>query len=235
MKNYLTNLLLLALFVFFPVKELLAGEKNLYDFEWLDPDKIVYVLQNKVFEKRNTFFLNVGYGQSISSSFQDAINYQVKTGYFFLEDWGIELIYSSINNSNSKTFDNIDAESKTIPLIRRFTSYYGGMFIFSPFYGKINTFNQIFYYDWNFGIGAVQTIGDNNIPSFLGEEPTNKYYSDNMIGYVAKMALRFYLTELINFNIDLIRVYHNVDSALNPGENLLLDYTDLVFSLGISI
>ena len=29
-----------------------AGEENVYDFLWLDPDKKVYVLQNREFKKK---------------------------------------------------------------------------------------------------------------------------------------------------------------------------------------
>ena len=43
-----------ALVVLFVTKNTHAGEKSLYDFLWLDPDKKVYVLQNKIYKKEHT-------------------------------------------------------------------------------------------------------------------------------------------------------------------------------------
>jgi hypothetical protein len=40
--------------------KLKANEKDLYDFMWLDPDKKVYVLQNKVHKKERTIYINLG-------------------------------------------------------------------------------------------------------------------------------------------------------------------------------
>lgn len=37
-----------------------SGEENLYDFLWLDPDKSVYVLQNKTHEKKGSFYFDLG-------------------------------------------------------------------------------------------------------------------------------------------------------------------------------
>ena len=223
------------IFIFIFSVNTFAGEKDVYSYEWLDQDKVVYVLQNKIFEKRMTWYLNAGWGFATDSDFQDTTTLQGKTGFFFTEDWGIELIYSTISNQNSMTMKNISTSIESVPFVRRLTSYYGGAIIFSPFYGKINTFNWIYYYDWNFGLGVAQMDGENNLTSFTNQDKNNLYENDDRIGYIFKTELRFYLTKHINLNIDLLKIFYNAPSVNNPKKELFLDYTDLIFALGFSI
>ncbi len=50
---------LISFLVIFYTSFSLAGEKDLYDFQWLDPDKSVYVLQNKIYPKNKTFYVDI--------------------------------------------------------------------------------------------------------------------------------------------------------------------------------
>jgi hypothetical protein len=49
------SVILLALFTFLSPK-IYSSEGSTYSFDWLDPDKEVYVLQNRKFRKDNTPF-----------------------------------------------------------------------------------------------------------------------------------------------------------------------------------
>ena len=95
---------LLALMV---SKNIHAGEKSLYDFLWLDPDKKVYVLQNKLYKKENTFYLDIGYLSNFTSKFQDTNGFNLKTGYYFHEEWGLEFFYNNYVNSNNDDYNNV--------------------------------------------------------------------------------------------------------------------------------
>ena len=65
------NLFLLLFLVWaLGLPKALAAEKDLYDFLWLDPDKQVYVLQNKVHKKEHTIYANAGMGLGLSSTFK---------------------------------------------------------------------------------------------------------------------------------------------------------------------
>ena len=55
-----------------------AAEKDLYNFLWLDPDKKVYVLQNKVYKREHTVYLDVGYLKALSSKFQNTNGFKIK-------------------------------------------------------------------------------------------------------------------------------------------------------------
>ena len=62
-----------------------ADQNDLYKFLWLDADKKVYVLQNKVYEKRRTAYFNLGYIADISSNYESLSGFQGALGYFFAE------------------------------------------------------------------------------------------------------------------------------------------------------
>ena len=99
-----------------------ADEKDLYDFLWLDPDKSVYVLQNKVFDKEHSFYLNAGYLRSSSADFQKTNGFGARAGFFIREDWGIEAFYHSLSNSEDEAFENIRQVNNVVPFVRRVNS-----------------------------------------------------------------------------------------------------------------
>ena len=84
-----------------------AGEKDLYDFLWLDPDKSVYVLQNKIYEKDKSIYLDLGFGSSLTSTFQDTYTGQIKLGYYFHEEWAVEFNYMQYSNQDNAAFENV--------------------------------------------------------------------------------------------------------------------------------
>src|SRR5690606_30883158 len=84
-----------------------ASEQDLYDFLWLDPDKEVYVLQNKLYPKYQTFYFDIGYLIGLSNEFQDTNGIQLKGGYYFHEEWAVELQYMQYSNSDNSAYKNI--------------------------------------------------------------------------------------------------------------------------------
>ncbi len=217
--------------------QVFAGEDSLYDFKWLDPDKKVYVLQNKVYEKKNSFYANIGYGLGISTDFQSARSLQAKVGYFFLEEWGIEGIYSSISNSDNETYESLSFSSQTTPFIRRYNDYVAAMAIFSPFYGKINTFNMIYYFDINFGLGVSKINGESNRTAFIAGDATQvkNFTAESYTGLIYKFEGRAYLTKNWNVNVTYISNNFKADSAKEVGKTTLYGTQDVIFAVGYSL
>jgi hypothetical protein len=120
-----------------------ANESSIYKFEWLDDDKEIYVLQNRKFRKKNSFYIGATGNLTTSGAFVDSMGGSVIGGFFFSEDWGIEAIYNSANGTTNSTYD-LANENGLIPYYRKVNSYMGAMLMWSPFYNKINTFDQIF-------------------------------------------------------------------------------------------
>lgn len=215
-------------------KETKAGEESLYDFLWLDPDKKVYVLQNKLYKKEHSFYADVGYLSNFTSKFQDTNGVGIRAGYYIHEEWGLELFYNHYSNSNNDDFTTIKNVSGVVPFVRRPTSTYGAAIIWSPFYGKINTFNQIYYFDWSFGAGLAQVNTESNIKSVRINNAPNKYEKETYGGAILKTKVKFHLTENVHLGVEYMNTYYQAPGPRNPKSDKLRTNTDVIFSVGFS-
>ena len=211
-----------------------AGEKSLYDFLWLDPDKKVYVLQNKLYKKEHSFYADVGYLANFTSKFQDTNGVAVRAGYYFHEEWGLEVFYNQYSNSNNDDFRNVQFINEAEPFVRRLNSTYGAMLIWSPFYGKINTFNQIYYFDWSFGAGVSKINAESNLKTVTQTNVPNNYAKESYTGAVLKTKVKFHLTEHVHLGLEYMNTYYNAPGPKNPKSDKLRTNTDVVFSVGFS-
>lgn len=211
-----------------------AGEKSLYDFLWLDPDKKVYVLQNKLHKKEHTVYADIGYVANFTSKFQDTFGYQGRLGFFIHEEWGLEVFHNQYSNSNNDEYRNVQAVNDAEPFVRRLKSNSGAVIIWSPFYGKINTFNQIFYFDWSFGVGASNIQAESNLKTVTKKNVRSKYFSENYTGGILKTNLKFHLTENVHISIEYMNTYYRAPSAKNPNTDRLRTNTDVITSIGFS-
>lgn len=215
-------------------RETKAGEESLYDFLWLDPDKKVYVLQNKLYKKEKSFYFDLGYISNQTSKFQDTNGFSLKGGYYFHEEFGIELFYQQYNNKNNDDFRNVAAINGVVPFIRRMNDTYGAVAIWSPFYGKINTFNQIFYFDWSFGAGLSQVTTDSNINSVRILNAPNKYVKKSYTGAVLKTKVKFHLKENVHLGLEYMNTYYMAPGPKAPKTDKLRTNTDVILSIGFS-
>lgn len=214
-----------------------ADEKDLYDFLWLDPDKKVYVLQNKVHKKEHTVYANVGYGTGLSSDFQDTSMIHANAGYFISEEWGIEALYTSYSNSDTESMSNLKRLNGSIPFIRKTNSNYGLIAKWSPFYGKVNTFNKIFYFDWNLGLGIGKLNTESNAKTVAIPSQANVYSKESYTSLIAKTGLSIHATKNINLGLDLIMNNYKAPgptvNGVTPSDKLRQNY-DAVLTIGVS-
>jgi len=155
-----------------------SSEDSLYDFLWLDPDKSVYVLQNKIYKKKNSLYLEIDGAIAFGDEFLNTNSATLKLGYYFAEEWGIELFGTKFLNSFAFNYNEIKRITSITPFLRRPEIAAGAMLLWTPFYGKINTFNKIFYFDWGFGLGGaylkttsnLKTVGDNGLKERFDDE-----------------------------------------------------------------
>ncbi len=216
-----------------------AAEGDTYNFTWLDPDKEVYVLQNRKFRKVKTVHLNAGYGVTTSGPFVDATSLQLRAGYFFSEDWGIEGIYASNSgeeNDNAKAV-RFSQGSGTTPFRRIVDNYMGGLVLWSPFYTKINTFNSIFYMDWIFGLGLAQLEETNNQLEITDGTNNKTPTTETHTGLIWEVGLQTYLTESWAIRLDMTSVVYKAKSASTTTQNAVEEITtsnwDVSLSLGL--
>src|SRR5665648_749616 len=112
------SLIVLGMMLMF-TKEIHTVEESLYDFLWLDPDKKVYVLQNKLYKKEHSLYFDVGYLTNYTSKFQDTAGYALKGGYYFHEEWGAELFFNQYSNKDNDAFRDVQLVNTAVPFIRR--------------------------------------------------------------------------------------------------------------------
>ena len=211
-----------------------AGEKNLYDFLWLDPDKQVYVLQNKIYQKKNSIYADIGYLTNITSKFQDTSGLQLRGGYYFTEEFALEFNFHNYSNSNNDDYKNVRLINSAEPFIRRLNNTYGIYAIWSPFYGKINTFNKIFYFDWSFGVGYQRINAESNIDNVRNPLVDSKFKKESYNGIGAKTNVKFHINEFTHIGIEYHNTYYRAAGPKSPNSKKLKTNSDIIFSVGFS-
>jgi outer membrane beta-barrel protein len=178
-----------------------AGEESLYDFLWLDPDKSVFVLQNKLYEKRHTTYFNTMVLKSVNIEFQKNYGVQLRSGHFFTNELAVEAFYNRYTNEFDTAYQNIQVINGSEPFLRRLHSSYGLNGVYSPFYGKINTFNHIFYFDWSFSVGFGKVNTDSNRKSVVDPLIPSSFEAEKYNALFTGSNLRFYLTPKFHLNV----------------------------------
>lgn len=210
-----------------------AGEDDLYDFLWLDPDKSVYVLQNKIYPKDKSFYFDLGYNMNMTSTFQETTGAQLKAGYFFTEEWAIEVMYMSYSNEDNSTLDSVKIVAGLAPFVRRPLSSTSIFAVWSPFYGKVNTFNKIFYFDWSFGVGTGQYSMESNLDTVeLTSE--DRFEEETYTPLQLKTTLKFHLNRNVHLGIEFLNTNFEANTPKNKNSKSWDQNNDLIFSIGAS-
>jgi outer membrane beta-barrel protein len=191
-----------------------AAEEDLYDFLWLDPDKAVYVLQNKIHKKENSFFLAGGFASSMNTDFQTTQGASVEVGYWLNETLALSLQHSVFSSKNDEAYKNITRVNNIEPFVRRAQSYTNLWFHWSPFYGKINTFNRIYYFDVGFALGLGALNMESNLRTLDDTNVVGVYDPESFTSLGAKGFVKFYPSERTFISIELI---NNTYKAYSPG------------------
>jgi outer membrane beta-barrel protein len=204
----------------------IASEKSVYDFSWLDKDKEVYVLQNRKFRKDGKLYVALNGVKTISGAFIDSYGASARVGYFLKEDWGVEFLYGKNSGDQNDTFKAIGVTG-TIPFYRKVDTMMGGLVWWSPFYAKINTFNQIFYFDWMFGLGLAQVTTLDNRNRFVAGPNQNEMTSESNMGGLWSTSMRFHINQAWSLRLDFLGTHFNAtkrDSNNKESSSLFSNY-----------
>lgn len=141
----------------------LASDDDDYNFSWLDPEKKIYVLQNRKYRKADGPHLYLMGGLS-GENYRQAYQVQPRAAFWFNEDFGLEVFYTARFNVQNNSYRALDQSINSggvvnSPYIREIKSQIGVLFNWAPWYAKINVFNSILYFDWyfSFGVGTMNT------------------------------------------------------------------------------
>lgn len=199
-----------------------------YNFSWLDPDKKVYVLQNRKYRKKGHVGIFAAGGMNLNNPYRTEWLGVPRAAYWFSEQFGFEVFYAYVNNSDNATMTSLKTASDTLPFVRENQGYYGGLLTWTPWYAKINFFNKILYFDWflDLGMGQVTTALDLNTKSY---NPPN-LKTENIMAYYFGTGQNFFVTRDFSVRWDLIGMAYNA-TALDGRTTRL--FTNFDFTLGV--
>jgi len=230
---------LLGLLLLLTTAVAVSSEKSVYDFSWLDKDKEIYVLQNRKFRKAKTMHVGGTLGRSLSGAFNDRISGSVYGGFFFTEDFGLELSYTKASNSTNDTHDAVK-KAGAVAFYRQIDSELTAHFVWAPFYSKINTFNKIVYYDWLFGFGGSTISTEDNRNEFNeNASNANELTTESTFAVTWFTGFRFYINQNWSTRIDFKGTHSNADRAVADNNTFKLQeswfhYYDLKLGLNYS-
>jgi len=220
-------------------KHVCAAEDSVYDFLWLDPDKSVYVLQNKTYRKAKKISVEVSFLTTLGKAFQDTYGVDLKAQYYFNEHYGIEVFHTRYTNTDSDDFKNVVSVTQannggqaTYPFVRRLNAASGALFLVSPFYGKINTFNRIFYFDWSFGAGVAFVNAESNLDSVAVINAPNSYSSESFTALAYKTSFKFHTSRKWSAVIDLRNMNYQAAGPRDRGSKELRSNWDFMVGVG---
>ena len=207
-----------------------------YNFNWLDPEKKIYVLQNRRYLKAHRAVVTVMTGLGLNNPYRTVYNFDPRVAYYFTEAWGIEGFYTASFNSPNNTEAALGrATGTTLAVIREIHSQLGVQVHWVPWYAKINVFNRILYFDWYFA-GGGGVVGW--VP---GTSPTasnpNGTVGDlqNRGSFFASTGHQFHLSELITVRLDLTGAYYNAPIVGITGDTSWYSNYNFGFGLGFRL
>lgn len=220
-----------------PRAESRSDSDDEYNFSWLDPDKKVYVLQNRKYRKARKVAISLFGGAAFGETYRQVYAVQPRIGTWFNEDFGVEAFFSQRFHSVNNAYRSLNAAvgTGTSPLIREIKSQFGILFNWAPWYAKINVFNTVLYFDWIFslGLGSMQTeFGEKT----KAELPTT-WREQNLFAVYAGTGQIFHLTEVVDIRLDVLGHFYSADvfgaTAATPLSSSI--FSGLTTSLGIGV
>jgi outer membrane beta-barrel protein len=196
-----------------------AAETDSYNFSWLDPDKKIYVLQNRKYAKANRAMISVLGGIGWSNPYRNVRGIEPRLALFFSEQFGVEVFYSKLYNSANTTIRALESatQASLLPMFREIRGQMGGLVHWVPWYAKINVFNQILYFDWGFqlGVGRLEAM---RLTKSVNNQVNYDETSDNQTAYFLGTGQQFFLSQDWSIRLDMLGAFYNATYDKNSGD-----------------
>ncbi|MEO7161584.1 MAG: outer membrane beta-barrel domain-containing protein [Bdellovibrionia bacterium] len=207
-----------------------ADQSDEYSFNWLDPDKKIYVLQNRKYLKAGHPVISLMAGAGFSNPYKITYNLDPRFAYYINETWGVEVFYTLTNNTDNSTLVALGLAAKNVmPQIREIRAQSGAMIHYVPWYAKINVFNNILYFDWYFGVGAGK------ISAFVDQRkstdaPSN-FVAQDLYGLFLSSGHEYHLSQNLLVRLDVSGAIYPAPVSGFTGDSAW--YSNFNFGLGI--
>lgn len=212
----------------------ISNEKGEYDFSWLDPEKKIYVVQNRKYTKAKKMEFSASGGFGFGEPYRSSWVFVPRASYYFNEDWGISALGLMASNSENKNIRVLKTESASaLPSIRDVRGFVGGSVVWVPFYAKINTFNKILYIDWAFEAGVASVSSEIDLNTNANNPPS--VVTDSKVGFFWGTSQKFFINRNFAIRWDLLGVFYKAQVA---SQGLLTSATETLnnyyFTVGAS-
>lgn len=203
-----------------------------YNFSWLDPEKKIYVLQNRRYTKANRLLLSASVGLADTSAYRTSYSIDPRLAYYFSEQFGIEVFYQMISNKENNTAKSLNS-TNVAPNVLQVKNQIGALLHWAPWYAKINVFNWILYFDWYFS-GGIGTVGTEAFPGRVGNTTnTGTAGQKSYTGYYLGTGHQYHLNENWIVRLDFTNVWFQAPKNAISDENTF--YNSSTFEMGIGI
>ena len=210
--------------------------KKIKDLKILETFSDIAVIQRRYLPKTKRFEFFLGGVTNLNDSFFVSNGLTGRLGYYFLEQWGVEVQYSHFLNENRTVTDQLlNVGVNTDGLIAT-NSFYGLDMKWNPVYGKYAYFNKkIIPFDLYFslGVGISRPVVGN---SAAGE----KIRIDNAFTYRMATGQIFAMTKWFAFRWELSWHFFSTQSGAETSNGQARPssasqfYNNFFFNLGVS-
>lgn len=188
--------------------------KDEYDFSWLDPEKKIYVVQNRKYTKAQKVELAINGGIGIGEPYRTRRIVLPRLFYYFNESWGFSFLAGFNKNAENDNLSQLRlTNTNVIPVVRDVQTFYGGSAVWLPFYGKINMFNQILYMDWHFELGLSQVTSEIDLNITKNDPP--KLNEANYTAWHFGTGMKFFITRHIAARLDYLMVNYKAPVGID--------------------
>ncbi|MGE3260589.1 MAG: outer membrane beta-barrel domain-containing protein [Bacteriovoracia bacterium] len=213
------------------------AEKDEYDFSWLDPEKKIYVVQNRKYTKAQKIELAVNGGIGIGEPYRTRRIVMPRLFYYFNEHWAASFLAGFGKNAENNNLSQLKLVSSVVPAVRDIQSFYGGSVVWLPFYGKFNMFNQLFYVDWHFEVGMGQVSSEIDLQTSRTGDPILNVANYTSFHYGTGM--KFFISRQFAARLDYLAVNYKaptgLDGSLTSTNGAVEDtYDNHFLTLGLS-
>ncbi len=206
-------------------------EDDEYNFSWLDPEKKIYVLQNRRYTKARKLLLSGMVGPGFSNAYRTAFNVDPRAAFYFSENWGVEAFYTLTFNQENNTFKALSGNTNALPVIREVRSQLGAMLHWVPWYAKINVFNKILYFDWYFGAGAGSISVARDLRA-NAQAPEGAYADEQYFALFLATGHQYHLSENFVVRLDFTGAFYQAPILVGGENGMFPNYN---FSLGVGL
>ena len=216
-----------------PAGRALAEEsRGITQFDWLDPEKQVYVVQNRRFPKAQSLNISLMGGLGLSNPYRTSGALDPRLTYFFKEWIGIEGFYGFQFHMPNATQAALEASSpNALPLVREITSYAGAMLVFAPIYAKLNLFSTMVYLDWTVSAGAGALLGRVDTRTAVGAPIA--YVNQTYFSPMVATGQWFHLSKWAYLRWDLLAAFYSAPNLGTSGTQTW--YTAFQWTAGVGL